>query len=552
MTAIFFKKDYLFLYALLVIVYLMGLGIPLMENDSAQHATMAMRMYLDNDFLHIYKGGKDYLDKPHLHFWLAALAFKLFGLSDWAYRIPSLIFTVLAAYSCFKLAKEFYGKQAGHSAALVFLTAQAIILANHDVKTDAVLTGAITFSIWQFIVFIKQNSLKNIVLGAFGLGLAFSTKGHLGVFFIGVCLLTHLCYTKKWRVLWSWKIIVALFTFILTILPVLYAYYVQFDLHPEKIINGRTHNSGVQFILWNHSFDRLKAKHEMQSPSYFFFFHTFLWVFLPWSILAVSALFYQLKARFRLQPNPEIITSVGVLVIFLVISFSKYKLPHYLNGLLPLVAVLVSGYLVALSKQKSEKTIRILLYIQYAITSVLVAISLFLIGFSFSKPSLFYGVLDVVLLGVLIWFLLQKMTRLKRLLSVSICTMILVNFCLNTQFYPKLLKYQSGNEMAKIIKKQHINPANVYRLLGRNSWSLDFYTQQTVPTVLVNKVKQHLKSGDWLFFYSEDLDKIKQHDISWTEAYQTNYFPVSELEIPFLNPKTRDKTLQKAYLVKLK
>ena len=93
MTDFLFKKDYIILYILLLIVYISGLWIPLMENDSAQHATMAMRMYLENDFLNIYKAGKDYLDKPHMHFWLAALSFKIFGISDWAYRIPALLFT---------------------------------------------------------------------------------------------------------------------------------------------------------------------------------------------------------------------------------------------------------------------------------------------------------------------------------------------------------------------------------------------------------------------------------------------------------------------------
>lgn len=556
MEAIFLKKDYLFLYALLAVVYLTGLFIPLMENDSAQHATMAMRMYLENDFLNIYKGVNDYLDKPHLHFWLAAFAFKIFGLHDWAYRIPSLLFTILAAYSCFKLAQELYNKHAGHVATLIFLSTQAIILANHDVKTDSVLTGAIMFSLWQLIVFINHNQLKNIILGSFGLGLAFSTKGHLGIFIVGMCLITHLVYTKKWNVLWNWKLFAGILAFTITILPVLYAYYVQFDLHPEKIIHGTTNNSGVLFILWNHSFERLNAIHETQSPSYFFFLHTFIWVCIPWALIAYIALISRLQklwiTRFDFSKNREIITSLGALLIVLIISFSKFKLPHYLNGLLPLSAILVAGFLLQLQANKNKKTTTILLYIQYATISILTGICLFLIFGAFSAPSAIAIVLDVILLGGLIWLLKDKMSRIKRLLYISICGMIFINFCLNTQFYPKLLKYQSGNELAKVISAENINSNKIYRLNGRNSWSLDFYTQQITPTITAENVNNNLHSGDWLFFYSEDLDKVKQHDISWTEAYNTNYFPVSELELPFLNPKTREHVLQQSYLVKLK
>ena len=79
LSAYLLKRDYLVLYLLLVLVYLSGLWIPLMENDSAQHAVMAMRMYLENDFVNLYKGGEDYLDKPHMHFWLLLFLLNFLG-----------------------------------------------------------------------------------------------------------------------------------------------------------------------------------------------------------------------------------------------------------------------------------------------------------------------------------------------------------------------------------------------------------------------------------------------------------------------------------------
>ena len=52
------------------LVYLTGLFARLMENDSAQFAVMAMRMFQEQDFLNLWKGGEEYLDKPHLHYWI--------------------------------------------------------------------------------------------------------------------------------------------------------------------------------------------------------------------------------------------------------------------------------------------------------------------------------------------------------------------------------------------------------------------------------------------------------------------------------------------------
>ena len=80
------KRRYWFLVFMVVLVYIAGMFVTLFENDSAQFAVMAMRMVQENDFLSLFKGPNEYLDKPHMHYWLAALSFKIFGLYDWAYR----------------------------------------------------------------------------------------------------------------------------------------------------------------------------------------------------------------------------------------------------------------------------------------------------------------------------------------------------------------------------------------------------------------------------------------------------------------------------------
>lgn len=556
MTSILLRKDYILLYILLAVVYVSGLWIPLMENDSAQHATMAMQMYLENDFMNIYKGGNDYLDKPHMHFWLAALSFKIFGISQWAYRIPALLFTLLGALSCFHLAKEVYGKKAAHIAALVFLSAQAIILANHDVRTDAVLTGATIFSIWQLVLYTRTQHLLPLALGAIGAGIAFSTKGQLGVFMVGVCWLCSLAYERKWNVLWSWKIFLGLLAFVASILPVLYAYYLQFDLHPEKVFNGHSEVSGVRFILWDQSFNRLTAEgFEETSPDYFFFFHTFLWAFLPWSLIAYMALFSRLKRlwniRFKQEDKVEIFSSIGFLAIMLVVSYSKFKLPHYINSLLPVAAILVSGYLALLHAKKSKIT-GILLIIQYVSLGLASLLVVFLVFWAFSLPH--YGLIlcyTLLILG-LAYLILVPMEKTRKLVVISVYFMVLINFCLNTKFYPGLLTYQAGNNAAKIIEKEGIAPDEVFILKGRPSWSLDFYTHRITPVIdLDSPDKEKLKKGSWVFVYEDQLKALKDHGLTWKTEHIIDHYRITRLKGPFLNPNTRDAVLDKAYLVQL-
>ncbi|MEX0314013.1 MAG: ArnT family glycosyltransferase, partial [Allomuricauda sp.] len=268
---------YWFLIALILVVYIAGLFVTLFENDSAQFAVMAMRMVQENDFFTLIKGTEEYLDKPHMHYWLAAFSYKLFGIHDWAYRIPGVLAIFLGAYSCFGLGKLLYNKDVGRLSALIFLTVQTIVLSGIDVRTDAVLTGFSIFAIWQLALYVEKNSLTHVLLGAFGAGLAFSTKGQIALVVIGMALLCHLAYTRKWNRLLNWKIFLALLVFAITIAPMLYAYYLQFDLHPEKVIRGRDHRSGIFFILWEQSFERMSGQGVGKNSSdFFFFFHTFL------------------------------------------------------------------------------------------------------------------------------------------------------------------------------------------------------------------------------------------------------------------------------------
>ena len=557
MNVIIFRNAYTPYYFLLALVYLSGLFIPLMENDAAQHAVMAMRMYLENDFVNLIKEGTPYLDKPHMHFWLAALSFKIFGISQWAYRIPALLFTLLGSYSCCRLAKTLYGHKAGHIASLVFISSQAIILANHDVRTDAVLTGALIFGIWQGVMYVNSRKRIHIICSALGIAAAFATKGQLAVFIAGLCLLSYIAYNRQWNVVLSPDMIIGVGVFLIGIFPVLYAYYVQFDLHPELIVNGRKGVSGIRFILWDQSFNRFIAKDvEDNSHDYFFFFHTLLWVFLPWSVMAYMALFSRLRffilSKFRFQPRTEALTSVGILTILLFISFSESKLPHYLNSLLPVLAVLVAGYMVHLSDVQQNKTLRILLYMQYGILGLGSLFVLFLVFWAFSIPHpLLIGCYAILVAG-LFYGIVRPLSPLKRLVVVSVSFMILINCCLNTGFYPKLLTYQAGNNAAVRIHTKQIPKEDIFVLRGGWRWALDFYTRRITPTVDTASVQDVLKDRQWLFCYAHQLKALQQRNVQWYTQYEMDHYVISRLNMAFLNPDTRHNHLEKAYLIQLK
>ena len=533
------NKELLALYLGFLLVYVSGLFIPLMENDSAQHATMAMRMVLENNFLQLHKGDHPYLDKPHMHFWLSALSMKLFGINAIAYRIPALLCLAMGAFSTKKLADLLYSNSnLSHVAALIFLAAQTIILSAHDVRTDAVLTGFIIFSVWQILKFIKTQSILPALLGGLGTALAFSSKGLMGVVIIGFCILAYLLYSREWKKFFNPKLVFLVFSFAIGIIPVLIAYYHQF---------GR---EGVEFILINQSFDRLQAKgFEETSPDYFFFFHTLLWAFLPFSLLFYLGVYertkFFIKTKFVKLSNQEFLTLGGFWFVILLFSFSKFKLPHYLNGLIPILAVFTSAYYFLLAAENRIKKIRVLYYIQiFVIVCSLAGVVLLIMNFSGVQNYFFLGV-NTVLLITLILKLIQKENLVRKYLFVSLMFSITVNLYLNTQFYPALTQYQGGMNLAEYFNKHQLDRNKIFMPENYETWSFDFYIKKNTPKVPIRT----LHTGDYVIISANDLPLLNRDYIIIRTA---KTFRITKLSLKFLNPNKREMQLSEMCLIQLK
>lgn len=545
---------YWFLLSLVVLVYIAGMFVTLFENDSAQFAVMAMRMVQENDFFTLIKGTEEYLDKPHMHYWLAALSFKIFGIHDWAYRIPAILVALLGAWSCFGLGKLLYSKDVGKLSALVFMTAQTIVLSNIDVRTDAVLTGFTIFSIWQLATFIEKNRLKNILWGAFGAGFAFSTKGQIALVVIGISILCHLAYTKKWKSIWSWKLILAILVFALTIAPMLYAYYLQFDMHPEKIIRGRDNRSGIFFILWEQSFERMSGQGVGKNSSdFFFFFHTFLWVFLPWTVIALLAYWTQVKTFWKTKlgykPKTEFLTVGGITILFFLISLAQFKLPHYINILIPLYSILTAAYLINVYEKSKKKTLKALLGVQYFILSLVFIFAMLACFYVFDFNGIQYYLLLLGLSMVICHFCLKREEYFKRIITLSAYSSILLNVVLNLHFYPSLLEYQAGSTMAEKVQEHNIPADNIYKISERHTWALDFYNQDPANIISVSDLENIPQA--WVYVTEEELQKLGNAGYHWHDEIVVDQFRITRLQLKFLNPLTRGDKLNKMYLVHL-
>ncbi|ANQ83890.1 hypothetical protein dqs_0820 [Azoarcus olearius] len=535
------SRSVLACYLLLAVAYVGGLMVPLMNNDSAHHAGIALHMHLSGDYLSLVTQGENYLDKPHLLFWLAALGFKVFGVNTFAYKLPSLLFSVLAVYSTARLAALLYSPAAGRLAGLVLASALAFVLANNDVRMDALLTGAIAFSIWQLAEFVARPRWRNLALAALGLALGFSTKGMIGVAMPLIAVFLHLLYRRDWQRLFDPRWLVLGVLTLLLASPVLYAYHHQFGA------------DGVRFILWSQNFERLAGERfgnaGAQDP--LFFVHTFLWAFLPWSLLALAALWAHgrrvVAARLRPQAGGELLTLGTLVVLFAIISASRFKLPHYLNILLPLFAVQLAGWLAPRLDAEAGRGLRVA---QWVAGALLVTIALALNGWVFplTSPVVVLGAAALATAGAVLAF---RRRGVARVVVATVAVAAVFNFLLNFNFYPRLLGYQAGNQLAAAARELALPVDQIAYLDGYGrANSFDFYTARLTPSVPLAQL-QRGEGPRYLYTSAGGRDALTAAGVRYEVLASNPDFRITRLNAQFLDPARRPKTLTEHVLLKV-
>ncbi|HEX8355326.1 MAG TPA: phospholipid carrier-dependent glycosyltransferase, partial [Pyrinomonadaceae bacterium] len=84
------------LFAAVCVVYFYGLGaVPLLGPDEPRYAQVAREMYARGDWVTPTLGGRTWFEKPALLYWLTSVAYRLFGVTEFAARAGSALAGVL-------------------------------------------------------------------------------------------------------------------------------------------------------------------------------------------------------------------------------------------------------------------------------------------------------------------------------------------------------------------------------------------------------------------------------------------------------------------------
>lgn len=538
-----------------IVVYAGSLFFPLLDKDAAHHANIALRMYETGDYFSLVDRGTDYLDKPHLLFWSDLAFFKILGINTIAHRLPAMLFALASVYFVYRLIRHLTNRSTAQVGAIMLATAQAFILSVNDARMETPLTTGVSLGLWQLIVYVDRQKLIHIVGSAVGVAIAFATKGWLGPVIVFIAVFFYILLNRHWHIFKrpvTWLFIPLFFIFIS---PVLYGYYLQFDLHPDKVIRGRDHISGVKFILWDQLFERYKGFDKKRYSDPFFLYHTFMWAYMPWCIAGYMALAYWIRRMFWLKKwkHPVNFAVLAFAFILVALSFSKFKMPHYLIMLFPLATVFTAPYLQHVLSFR--KGIRIFFPVQLFLTIVFIILGVALNYYFFSPSNPFVLMMGPILLAGLVMIAInKKLHKGARVFYMGAAAALAFNFLLNYNFFPQLLKYQGGNEVARVMKEQHIDipPADII-LLEHNAHSFDFYTGNNHFVLSpddVDGMYPALKQKYFLLNRSH-RDSLLSKGYRVQPLISCRDYNVAKVSLKFLKPASRQSVLDTLMLARI-
>jgi len=307
----------------LVIYALTAAGRPIIDADEGVYAHIPQQMIERGDWLTPYVNSVRSFDKPPLLYWLIAICYSIFGVAEFAARIPSILAVFGITWIVQRLAARGVGPRAGTAAAFAFSFSAGAFLFTLEVMHDVLLIFFLTLTMYCFVLVLERSGPWP-VLGFFAASAgAFLAKGLVGVAFpFGIAILYMLAAREAPRIRSGWLFVGALL-FCALALP----WHVAMEVTNPGFL--RIHFFEEQVLRF---FSRREPVDYDSVPLLLFWALLPVW-FFPWSAF--------LPAAFRLKRDRiTMLATIWCALILVFFSLSS-RLEHYAFPLLPPLAVLV-------------------------------------------------------------------------------------------------------------------------------------------------------------------------------------------------------------------
>lgn len=364
------------------------------DPDEPRYAQASYNMLKTKDYITPMFNGSERFDKPPLIYWLIAASYKVFGVNEFAARLPSAFGGLLIVILCFLFVRKYVSQSAGFISGCVLATCLEFIVLALICNTDMVLAFFICLACVIFYVSYKKRGLFWInLLFYLLLGISVLTKGPVSLVVVGLVILVFLSIKKDISYLLRMNIPLGLVILFFVITPWFFVTLKTYGLEY------------FQTFFVKHNFSRFTSSSFQHAKPFYYFLVVTVIGFLPWSFFILPA-FAQTKSSLKNNDGKSDILKFCVVwfsVIVVFFTFSKAKLPTYILGSFVPLSIIVGIFIEDFLKHSLSK-------------------------FADSMFNFFSGFLLVVwpFVGVILYFVCKK--RIPDLSQIYVIEMVVFMF----------------------------------------------------------------------------------------------------------------------------
>ncbi|MFZ2522208.1 MAG: glycosyltransferase family 39 protein [Minisyncoccia bacterium] len=319
-----------------------GINRPLTDYDEATYAKVVVDTLKSGDILSFKLSGDNWYEKPPFYLWTAMGSVKIFGEKEFAFRIPSIIGSLMCLWLTYLIARKLTNSElVGIVAFLLLLFTPVFIFYSREMRLDSSVLAAILAAFYLWIIGLENEKYFFWIFPLVAVGFLFKS---VIVLLLGLALFIYSFFYQKWlwlenKYLWH-GLSLALIIFI--------------PWHTIQISRF-----GHDFLSRYFGYDVYRrATTTVTGSGKYYDYISDLWIYnKAWLavLIGIFAIFiffvFKNKIKTTLLWKSIVASFITALSIIALFSIAKTHLTPYIMPAYPFIAIFVSLLVFHLSKQ---------------------------------------------------------------------------------------------------------------------------------------------------------------------------------------------------------
>jgi 4-amino-4-deoxy-L-arabinose transferase-like glycosyltransferase len=192
-------------FCLLAAAFLVRLeNLILLEFDDMTHAAMGLSILNTGDWFTMHEGVLPTWIKPPLYFWVEALLFKVFGVSEYWARFPSAAAGIMTVALVWGLARRLWGEKTAFFALVALSTSYFFVKYSRRAMLDVPVAFATALGVYALARAELEERGRFYLLYALAAAVGYYLKGVQGLYLFGIAPFYFLL-SGQWKKTFSFR-----------------------------------------------------------------------------------------------------------------------------------------------------------------------------------------------------------------------------------------------------------------------------------------------------------------------------------------------------------